>query len=160
MAYFWTDKIFDVRYSNQEMNAVAILWGDDENSLREHYLAVDMEDEQFRDLLKEVTWDQIEASTQAANEVRRQEFREAFNDYARRTDAYIKQETENAIGSLEILFDFDETDEKHKETLFKLKLKMFEQESVKKSKSKTGKADIRKAKTPVEAVKAFSKFIK
>ena len=87
-------------------------------------------------------------------------FREAFNDYARRTDAYIKQETENAIGSLEILFDFDETDEKHKETLFKLKLKMFEQESVKKSKSKTGKADIRKAKTPVEAVKAFSKFIK
>ena len=69
MAYFWTDKIFDVRYSNQEMNAVAILWGDDENSLREHYLAVDMEDEQFRDLLKEVTWDQIEASTQAANEV-------------------------------------------------------------------------------------------
>ncbi len=45
MSYMWQDKIFDVRYSNQEMNAVLILWGDDKDDLREHHLAVDMEDQ-------------------------------------------------------------------------------------------------------------------
>ena len=56
MSYMWQDKIFDVRYSNQEMNAVLILWGDDKDDLREHHLVVDMEDQQFRDLIKYVNF--------------------------------------------------------------------------------------------------------
>ncbi len=163
MAYFWTDKVHSVRYSNQEMNAVVILWGDDNDSLREHHLAVDMEDQQFRDLLKEVTWDQIEEQTQAQHEIHRQEFRDAFQRYAETHNMSGISSGSDQVefqGSLDVLFDFDETDEKHKEILFKLKLKMFEQDSVKESKSKTGKTAIRKATTPVEAVKAFSKFIK
>ena len=160
MSYMWQDKIFDVRYSNQEMNAVLILWGDDKDDLREHHLAVDMEDQQFRDLLKYVTWDEIEKRTQLANEVRRQEFRDAFNDYAKRSNAYVTEESEQKIGSLDLLFEFDESNEIHKEQLFKLKLRMFEEEFVKNSKSKTAKAEVRKAKTPVQAIKAFSKFKK
>ena len=160
MAYFWTDKIHSVRYSNQEMNSVVVLWGDDNDSLREHYLAVDMEDQQFRDLLKEVTWDEIEENTQAQHEIHRQEFRDAFQRYAKTHEMDFGSDEVEFQGSLDVLFDFDETDEKHKEILFKLKLKMFEQDSVKESKSKTGKTAIRKATTPVEAVKAFSKFIK
>ena len=145
------------------MNAVVILWGDDNDSLREHHLAVDMEDQQFRDLLKEVTWDQIEEQTQAQHEIHRQEFRDAFQRYAETHNMSGISSGSDQVefqGSLDVLFDFDETDEKHKEILFKLKLKMFEQDSVKESKSKTGKTAIRKATTPVEAVKAFSKFIK
>ena len=142
------------------MNAVVILWGDDNDSLREHHLAVDMEDQQFRDLLKEVTWDQIEEQTQAQHEIHRQEFRDAFQRYAEQNNMFGDGGGVEPQGSLDVLFDFDETDERHKETLFKLKLKMFEQDAVKNSRSKTGKTDIRKARTPVEAVKAYSKFIK
>ena len=42
----------------------------------------------------------------------------------------------------------------------KLKLQMFEQDIVKKSKSKISKASIRKASTPIEAIVAYKKFIK
>ena len=47
-----------------------------------------------------------------------------------------------------------------KEDLFKLKVKMFEQDVVKKSKSKTKKTAIRKAETPVEAISAYYAFVK
>jgi hypothetical protein len=35
---------------------------------------------------------------------------------------------------------------------------MFEQEVVKKSKKRTAKTDIRKAETPLEAIKAYASF--
>ena len=63
-------------------------------------------------------------------------------------------------GSLDILFEFDEENDVHKEILFKLKLKMFEEDVVKNSKAKKSKTDIRKAKTPIEAIVAYKKFIK
>ena len=112
MAYFWTDKIHSVRYSNQEMNAVVVLWGDDNDSLREHHLAVDMEDQQFRDLLKEVTWDQIEEQTQAQHEIHRQEFRDAFQRYAETHNMSGISSGSDQVefqGSLDVLFDFDES---------------------------------------------------
>ena len=59
---------------------------------------------------------------------------------------------------LDLIFDFDPENTEHKETLFKLKLKMFEQEEVKSSKKRTPKTDIRKAETPIEAIKAYCKF--
>ena len=61
-------------------------------------------------------------------------------------------------GSLNIVFDFDPENNDHKEVLFKLKLKMFEQEEVKSSRKRTAKTEIRKAETPAEAIKAYAKF--
>ena len=57
-----------------------------------------------------------------------------------------------------LVFDFDPEDEKQKEDLFKLKLKMFEQPHVDESKSRKLKSDIRKADTPLAAIQAYSKF--
>ena len=61
-------------------------------------------------------------------------------------------------GSINLIFDFDPEDEKQKEDLFKLKLKMFEQPQVEKSKSRKLKSDIRKASTPLETILAYTKF--
>ena len=57
-------------------------------------------------------------------------------------------------------FDFDSENYQHKEELFKLKLKMFEQDVVKNSKAKTKKTAIRKAETPLEVISAYHTFIK
>ena len=61
-------------------------------------------------------------------------------------------------GSLNQLFEFDTEDEVQKEDLFKLKLKMFEQPQVEKSKKQKLKADLRKAISPIEAAYAYAKF--
>ena len=55
MSYLWTDKITDYYYSNPELDTVAVLWTDpDDGLVREHYILVDEEDEQWRDFVKVV----------------------------------------------------------------------------------------------------------
>jgi len=61
-------------------------------------------------------------------------------------------------GSLNIVFDFDPENTEHKEVLFKMKLKMFEQDVVKNSKKRKAKTEIRKSETPVEAIRAYASF--
>jgi hypothetical protein len=57
-----------------------------------------------------------------------------------------------------MLFEFDPENNDHKDVLFKMKLKMFEQDAVKNSVKRKGKTEIRKAGTPVEAIKAYAAF--
>ena len=53
----------------------------------------------------------------------------------------------------------NEENTEQKEQLFKLKLKLFEEDVVKSSKKRTAKTDLRKAETPVEAIAAYAKFL-
>ena len=79
--------------------------------------------------------------------------------YGHGTDG-VSENLEEKQASFDLIFDFDPENTQHKEQLFKLKLKMFDQSVVKKSKAKTKKAEIRKAETPLEAVAAYKSFIK
>ena len=62
--------------------------------------------------------------------------------------------------SLDLIFEFDPEDAEQKEALFKLKLKIFEQDEVKKSRKKKAKTDIRQAATPIAAIVAYHSFLK
>ena len=183
MAIF-SDKIVDAYYSNPELTAVELLYEADEKQkesgveLVSHHLPVDEEDPQFQDLLKEWSYEQLDESTKARNEQYRDEFRIAFHNYATEHGLYqhgnedVHAETLKKVyedprtpddlvqGSMDMIFNFDPEDEQHKEDLFKLKLKMFEQEHVENNKSKSHKTNIRKAKTPTEAIAAYNKFKK
>ena len=137
-----------------------------------HHLTVDENDSQFQDLLKEWPYEKIDEATKARHDQHRDEFRMAFHNYAMEHDLYDEVlqlrnavlKSEGAInkdliqGSINLIFDFDPEDEKQKEDLFKLKLKMFEQPQVEKSKSRKLKSDIRKASTPLETILAYAKF--
>ena len=59
-----------------------------------------------------------------------------------------------------LLFNYNPEINQHREELFKLKLKMFEEDIVKNSKAKIKKTAIRKATTPAEAISAYHTFIK
>ena len=156
-------RIVECYYSNAELDTVSILWSDGEKN-REYYLKVDEDDAQFQALLAEYSYENIDETTRARHEAHRQEFRDAFFEYARANNLLGSEEsTENAEelqGSMDLIFDFDGEDTASKEALFKLKLKIFEQDEVKSSKKKKGKADIRKAKTPIEAISAYYSFLK
>ena len=183
MAIF-SGRIVDAYYSNPELSTIELLYEADEKQKKDgleilsHHLLVDEEDDQFQDLLKEWSYEQIDEATKARNEQYRDEFRMAFHNYAMDHDLYghgnkdegkalldyavLKSEGRTdpdlVQGSLNMLFEFDPEDEVQKEDLFKLKLKMFEQPKVEKSKKQKLKADLRKSNTPMDAVCAYSKF--
>ena len=127
MSYLWTDKITDYYFSNPELNTVAVLWTDPEDNLvREHYIQVDESDEQWRDFVKEVSYEDIDKRTLVRHEEFREEFREAFRNYAQRedvdfNDANSTNKFEDVI--IDFISEFDNTDADQKEQLFKLKLK-------------------------------------
>jgi hypothetical protein len=152
MSYLWTDKITDYYFSNPELNTVAVLWTDPEDNLvREHYIQVDESDEQWRDFVKEVSYEDIDKRTLVRHEEFREEFREAFRNYAQREDVII-----------DFISEFDNTDADQKEQLFKLKLKIFEQDVVKNSgsddKFKNAKTFIRKVDNPIAALLGYMVF--
>jgi hypothetical protein len=165
MAYFWTDKIADVTYTNPELDTVKILWKDDMNVYREHYLKVDEEDEQFQALLEVTSYEDIEGRTKAANDIIRQEFKDAFDRYAERTGIYTYTDSdplENNTGFFRFFSNFDPENAEDKERLFALKLSIFEKDEVKVSdtseRSKTAKTAIRKANSPVEILALYQLF--
>jgi hypothetical protein len=85
MSYLWTDKITDYYYSNPELNTVAVLWtSPDDGLIREHYIMVDEEDEQWRDFVKEIPYEKISERTEVRHEEFREQFRESFRNYMTR----------------------------------------------------------------------------
>ena len=168
MAYLWSDKVTDYYYSNPELDTVAVMWTDPEDKLtREHYIKVDESDEQWRDFVAEVSYEKINERTMVRHEQFREQFREAFNNYAQTHD--VNQNVDQTIQPanfediiINFINDFDVTNAEHKEALFKLKLKVFEQEIVKDSKSadkfKNAKTFIRKSESPVEVLLGYMVF--
>ena len=175
MAYLWSEKIVDFYYSNPELDTVSILWEDEEGIVREHYLKVDETDEQWRDFVAICPYDAINQRTETRHEHFREEFREAFrqwmarpeNDMTERETVYVDRNVEMLIQPLvdsvfKTLFEFDPKDAEQKEELFKFKLKIFEQEIVKNSKSadkfKNAKTFIRKAENPLDVLLGYLVF--
>jgi hypothetical protein len=166
MAYLWSDKVTDYYYSNPELDTVAVMWTDPEDKLtREHYIKVDESDEQWRDFVAEVSYEKINERTMVRHEQFREQFREAFRNYAQREDVdFGNSNSTNKFEDVIIDFisEFDNTDADQKEQLFKLKLKIFEQDVVKDSgsndKFKKAKTFIRKADNPMDALLGYMVF--
>jgi hypothetical protein len=160
------------------LDTVAVLWTDPEDNLvREHYIMVDEEDEQWRDFVKEVSYEDIDKRTQVRHEEFREQFREAFRNYAQandqgnQNDLSENQNDANSAGGTEkpyedVVIDFlstyDKESPEQKEQLFKFKLKIFEQDIVKNSESidkfKNAKTFIRKANSPIEVLLGYMVF--
>jgi len=138
------------------------MWSDGEVN-RSYHLPVDENDDQFKALLSEYSYESLDEATRMKNEAGRQAFRDAFHRYATEQGLYGhggEGAAEEKQADLSLIFDYDEELPQHKEELFKLKLKMFEQDAVKKSDVKTLKKEIRTSKTPLEALVIYSQLIK
>ena len=60
---------------------------------------------------------------------------------------------------VQLVCDFDKDDKVQQELMFRLKLRIFEQDAVKNSKNADGKAMIRKAEEPIEVLIAYAETI-
>ena len=155
--YPFSGKILEAYYTNPLLDSVSIIWSDGKTA-HEYNVVADESDHQFQALLSEFSHDDLDECTRNRNEIGRQAFREAFNNYAKKNDLLISAEEQ--LASLDILFDFDLENDKHKEELFKLKLKIFDQDVVQKSKAIKKKTDVRKSETPLEAIVLYKSFLK
>ena len=169
--FIFCGRIVEAYYTNPELNTVSIMWSDGDKN-REYHVVVDEEDDQFQALLKEFDYDSLDECTRKRHEIHRQEFRNAFSNYASEHNLYgfgntdsLKEQEERMeqrqfASNFDLLFNFDPEENEHKELLFKLKLRMFEDDAVKNSGARTKKTAIRTAKTPVEAIGAYNSFTK
>ena len=158
--FVFCGRIVEAYYTNPELDTVEILWSDGEVN-RSYHLKVDENDDQFKALLKEWSYESLDECTRKKHEEHRQKFRDAFHNYAERHNLYgMGKSEEEQQGNLDLMFEFDPEDTQDKEALFKLKLKIFDQDVVKKSRKKKAKTDIRKAETPIEAIVAYHSFLK
>ena len=154
--YPFSGKIIEAYYTNPQLDSVCVLWSDGKVA-REYHIGVDEEDHQFKALLSEFSWDDIDECTRKVNEAARQEFKNAFDRYAKENEYEV---TFVYAHSLDILFKFDADDAVHKEELFKLKLAMFDTPLLKESRKKTSKTKLRKSSTPLEAIEIYKEFMK
>ncbi len=165
MAYLWSDKVTDFYYSNPELDTVAVMWTDPEDGLtREHYIKVDEDDQQWNDFVSEYSYEVINKRTEIRHEQFREQFREAFREWSQNNDniEYVEKSESFEDIIMDYISNFDITDTDKKEQLFKLKLKVFELDIVKNSKSsdmfKNAKTLIRKSENPVEVLLGYMVF--
>ena len=166
--YPFVGRIVEAYYTNADLTEIDIIHNYDVPDDGSHTnggkegttvfsVSVDETDERFLALLQEFSYESLDECTRNRNEAYREQFRQAFQDYAQRNQAEIFEDVDD--GPLDLIFDYDSENEVHKDILFRLKLKMFEQEVVQKSKKKKAKSDIRKAETLGEALKAYYQFL-
>ena len=165
MAYLWSDKVTDFYYSNPELDTVAVMWTDPEDGLtREHYIKVDEDDQQWNDFVSEYSYEVINKRTEIRHEQFREQFREAFREWSQNNVniEYVEKSESFEDIIMDYISNFDITDADKKEQLFKLKLKVFELDIVKNSKSsdmfKNAKTFIRKSENPVEVLLGYMVF--
>ena len=156
MAIF-SGNIIEAYYANENNDTVEVIYKQGEKAIN-HYLKVDYNDQDFKDLIKEYDTDRIAGSTIARN-----------RNYARQlselVDAGIRSKTdtnEKVKVTIDDFIDgiikFNNSNKQSAEILFALKVKLFEHEKVKSCTDKNLKSSLRSAKNPIEAIKLFDKI--
>ena len=149
--------IIEAYYANSDNDTIEVIYKQGEQAIN-HFLKVDYNDQDFKDLIAEYDTDKIAGSTIARNRNYARQLSELVNaGIQSRTDKNekVKVTIDDFIDSI---INFDNKNEQCNEILFALKVKLFENDIVKNSADKDTKSLLRSAKTPVEAIKLFDKL--
>ena len=156
MAIF-SGNIIEAYYANEKNDTVEVIYKQGEKAIN-HFLKVDYNNQDFKDLIAEYDTDRIAGSTIARNRNYARQLSELVNaGIQSRTDKNEKVKV-TMDDFIDTIINFDNKNEQCNEILFALKVKLFENDIVKNSTDKDTKSLLRSAKTPVEAIKLFDKL--
>lgn len=146
-------------FKDNDRRTIVSYWQDPENpeALVEVVVEADENNADYKNLLEHVSLDQIHENTWSYIKDSEEAFKETVIEIAKERGWLINMDDGGTSDFHRIIVDmiFDEYDEDiHKEKLFFLKLQLFEKDFIKTSKDKEGKKKIRRAPTPIEAIKA------
>jgi hypothetical protein len=154
MAIF-SGKIIEAYYANSENDTVEVIYKQGEKAIN-HYLKVDFNNQDFKDLINEYDTDKIAASTIARNRQYAKQISDMVDQGIKsKTDAKQKVSVEEYIDSM---LNFNSSDQQSAEILFALKVKVFENDKVKSCDDKDLKSSLRSAKTPIDLISIFKKI--
>ena len=154
MAVF-SGKIIEAYYANSDNDCVEVIYKQDDKAIN-HYLKVDFNNQDFKDLIEEYDTDKIAASTIARNRQYAKQLSDMIDQGIKsKTDVKQRVSIEEFIDSM---LNFNSSDKQSAETLFALKVKIFEQDKVKSCNDKNLKSSLRSAKTPVDLISIFKKI--
>ena len=156
MAVF-SGKIIEAYYANSENDCVEVIYKQGEKAIN-HFLKVDFNNKDFKDLIEEYDTDKIAGSTIARNRNYARQLSELVDAGIRsKTDSKekVKVSVDDFIDSI---INFKSGDRQSAETLFALKVKIFENDKVKSCTDKDLKSALRAAKSPVDIISLFKKI--
>ena len=154
MAVF-SGKIIEAYDANSDNDCVEVIYKQDDKAIN-HYLKVDFNNQDFKDLIEEYDTDKIAASTIARNRQYAKQLSDMIDQGIKsKTDVKQRVSIEEFIDSM---LNFNSSDKQSAETLFALKVKIFEQDKVKSCNDKDLKSSLRSAKTPVDLISIFKKI--
>ena len=154
MAIF-SGNIIEAYYANSDNDTVEVIYKQGEQAIN-HFLKVDYNNQDFKDLIEEYDTDKIAASTIARNRQYAKQLSEMVDlGIKSKTDIKQRVSVEEYIDSM---LNFNSSDKQSAEILFALKVKIFEQDKVKSCTDKELLKQLRSSKNPVQLISVFSKI--
>ena len=154
MAIF-SGNIIEAYYANSDNDTIEVIYKQGEQAIN-HFLKVDYNNQDFKDLIEEYDTDKIAASTIARNRQYAKQLSDMVDQGIKsKTDVKQKVSVEEYIDSM---LNFNSSDKQSAEILFALKVKVFEQDKVKSCSDKELLKQLRSSKNPVELISVFSKI--
>ena len=154
MAIF-SGKIIEAYYANSDNDTIEVIYKQGEQAIN-HFLKVDYNNQDFKDLIEEFDTDKIAASTIARNRQYAKQLSDMVDQGIKsKTDVKQRVSVEEYIDSM---LNFNSSDKQSAEILFALKVKVFEQDKVKGCSDKELLKQLRSSKNPVELISVFSKI--
>ena len=157
MAIF-SNKIIDVYYTDSSLSNVTILYSYEKGNatlVGEYRLLVDETEEQFQDLLREVTYQEMEANTINRHKANFSYIRAFVDEEVRRQASQEVLADQEVISEKHFIPFFEYDSDKHADELFKCKMYLFSLDMVKNG-SKVFRTKMRKAEDLLELCKLFS----
>ena len=154
---FNKENFISATFADQDRRYVEVLYAHNDEV---HPFVVDTLDQDNPDtkrLFEFQDYDTLLESSWQSMRQQRKEFEKTVLQIAK-AEGLIPSEKPNETYLDELVFEWDKDNEKHKEALFNLKIRMFEMEHVEKSKKAKAKTDLRKAETPLDALVIYKKI--
>ena len=152
-----TDNFITAHFiDNERKNIEVLLKSDDGTAVNPHILEYDVSNPNCQELLKFISLDQLHENTYTKKQEERKVFVSQIKKIAQK-EGLIKHIIEEVNPKfIELMMDFLLSNKKeHIDRLFNFKIYLFEQDIVKNCKDQSLKSSIRKAKTPLEALKIY-----
>ena len=145
-------------FMNDDRNIVQTEWGENGTEKIRSYIFHATEDNHWwNELLKYISIDEIQANTFTRIKTERAEFENLVMSIANSEGLNAAALKGNANDAIDFIADWITADY-NDEQIFKIKLRLFEQDRVKQSKDTAKKSAMRKAKTVMEILEAYTKF--
>ena len=155
MAIF-SGKIIEAYYANPDNDTVEVIYKDGDKASN-CYVPVDNENDLYKSLIKEYSSEQISQSTLNRNKLYAKQVRDLV--FAQKTALVNQKHKTNIEDFVNILINFNGDIKEHLDVMFQLKVRIFEQDTIKKSSNKELKSKIRTSKTPLEILYYYKELM-